>query len=134
MSALDMRKRNDRRFVRGNMEAVAWCFVASPVVVVALDGGRYSVGEVAVMPAVGVLMLVWFKRHPGTPEHLASVELVKPSDYDDYDGPDARTDAFYLAWCDCGWSGDDQPDEQSARAEAQSHTQHVRAGLHTFGE
>ena len=131
MSARDMRKRNERRFIRGQMEAVAWCFVASPVLVVPFGGGRYSVGEVAGLPAVGLLMLVWFKRHPGTPEHLASVELVKPSDYD---GPDALTDAFYLAWCDCGWSGDNQPDERSARAEAQSHTQHVRPGLHAFGQ
>jgi hypothetical protein len=131
MTARDMRKRNDRRFRRGHVEALAWWFVASPVLVLAFGGGRYSVAHAAVLPAVGLLMLVWFKRHPGAPEHLASVSLVKPSDYD---GPDALTNAFYLAWCDCGWNGDDQPDEQSARAEAQSHTQHVRPGLHAFGQ
>jgi hypothetical protein len=76
-------------------------------------------------------MLVWFRRHPIEPEHLASVAFVRATDYE---GPDALTEAFYLAWCDCGWTDDEQPDEESARAEAVAHTSHVRSGLHAFDE
>ena len=84
------------------------------------------------MPAAGVAMLLWFRWRPGVPEHLAGVELVHPTG--DYSGPDARTEPFYLAWCDCGWSGDDRQDEAGARADAHSHTQHVLPGLHAWDE
>ena len=113
------------------MQGVAWVFIASPLLILALGRGRYSVGEAAVLPAIGLLMLWWSKRHPGLPEHIAAVELVRP---DDYDGPDARLDAFYLPWCDCGWHGDDHADEVSARAEAREHTPNVRPQLHAWGE
>jgi hypothetical protein len=129
MRAREWEKRDRGRFMRDQMEALAWVLLASPILVVAFGGGRYSIGEAAVLPVVGLLMLLWFKRRPAIPEHVASVELVGP---DDYDGFDARTTPFYLPWCDCGWHGDDQPDEQSARAEALRHTQHVRPGLHAF--
>jgi hypothetical protein len=124
-------KRDRRRFIGDQMRFMAWLFLASPILILAFGRGRYSVGEAAVLPVVGFLMLLWFKHRPGVPEHVASVELVRPGDYD---GPDARTESFYLAWCDCGWNGDDQPDEQSARAEARRHTEHVRPELHAFDE
>ena len=69
-------------------------------------------------------MLLWFRRRPGPPEHVASVELVRP---------EGRSEPFYLAWCDCGWHGDDQRAEASARAEAREHTPHVRNGLRPWG-
>jgi hypothetical protein len=115
--------------MRDRMKALAWVFVASPILVLIFGGGRYSLGETALMPVIGVLMLLWFRRRPTVPEHVAAVELVRP---DDYHGPGAKLDAFYLAWCDCGWSGDDQRDEHAARSEARRHTEHVRPGLHPF--
>jgi hypothetical protein len=128
---MNLRQRDFRRDVRDRMRDLAWVFIASPVLVVALGRGRYSVWEAAFMPVVGILMLLWFRRHPTVPEHVAAVELVRP---DDYHGPGAKLDSFFLAWCDCGWSGDDQRDEQAARTEASQHTSHVRSGLHAWGE
>jgi hypothetical protein len=116
--------------MRQRMSALAWVFIASPVLIVALGRGRYSVAEAAFMPAVGLGMLIWLRRRPAkVPEHLASVEYVQP---DDYHGPDALTTPFYLAWCDCGWSGDDQPNEEAARREAREHAPEVRPGLHAW--
>jgi hypothetical protein len=124
-------KRDIRRGIRDRMTGVAWVFVASPLLVLAFGRGRYSVIEAMFMPVVGIAMLLWFRTRPTVPAHVASVELVQPGG--DYTGPDALTEPFYLAWCDCGWNGDDQNDERSARAEALEHTQHVRDGLHAWG-
>ena len=123
------RKRELRRHLRGQTRILAWVFIASPLIVLGLGGGRYTVVGAAFMPVVGVAMLLWLRRHPGVPAHLASVEYVQP---DDYDGPDALTTPFYLAWCDCGWHGEDQRDEAAAREEARAHTPHVRAGLNAW--
>lgn len=131
MESRSLRKRERRRFMREQMTTLAWVFIASPILLLVFGGGRYSVWESALMPVVGIVMLLWFRRHPAVPQHIAAVELVRSADYD---GPHAEADLFYLAWCDCGWSGDDQRDEQSARAEACSHTKNVRPGLHAYGE
>jgi hypothetical protein len=113
------------------MTWTAWVFVGSPLLILAFARGRYSVAEAAFLPIVGIAMLLWFRRRPTVPDHVAAVELVQPTDYS---GPDALTDPFYLAWCDCGWNGDDHSDEPAARAEALEHTEHVRAGLNAWGE
>jgi hypothetical protein len=119
--------------MRDQMKAVAWVFIASPIAIAIFGDGRYGALEAAFLPVVGLLMLAFYRWRPlPDPEHLASVEYVVPAN--DYDGPDALTTPFYLAWCDCGWNGDDQPDEQSARAEARRHTEHVRPELHAFDE
>jgi hypothetical protein len=127
---MNWRKRDLRRRMRGRMQALAWAFVASPALVLAL-GRHDSVAEAAFPPIVGIAMLLWFRRRPTVPAHVAAVELVQP---DDYKGPDALTHPFYLAWCDCGWNGDDQNDEASARADALEHTRNVRDGLHAWGD
>jgi hypothetical protein len=126
-----LRGRELRRDLRGRTKAVAWWFIASPALVLAFGGGRYSVWQAAALPVIGVVMLLWLNRRPGAPEHIAAVELVRP---DDYHGPDAKLDAFYLPWCDCGWFGDDHADAHSARAEARQHTPHVRPGLRAWGK
>jgi hypothetical protein len=131
MESRSLRKREHRRFMREQIKTLAWVFIASPILVLVFGGSRYSVWEAAVMPVVGILMLLWLRRHPTVPPHIAAVELVRPADHH---RSDAELDRFYLAWCDCGWSGDDHRDEQSARAQARSHTKNVRPGLHAFGE
>ena len=128
---VNWRGRELRRDLRGRMTSVAWWFIASPVLVVAFGGGRYSVWHAAALPVVGVLMLLWLRRRPGLPEHVATVELVRP---DDFHGPDAKLDVFYFPSCDCGWLGDDHADAQAARAEAKRHTPHVRPGVRASGE
>jgi hypothetical protein len=126
-----MRWREMRRQLRLTSTGLGWVFVASPVLVLLFGRGRYSVAEAAFMPVIGVAILLWLKARPARwPEHLASVEHVRP---DESDGPDARTTPFYLAWCDCGWLGDDQPSEEAARLEAREHTPHVRDGLRAWG-
>jgi hypothetical protein len=106
------------------MIILAWVFIASPAVTLTLTD--YSVAQSLFAPALGVVLLLWFRLRPlRDPEHLASVEYVAP---DDYHGPDALTTPFYLASCDCGWNGDDQASEAAARAEALEHTPHVRDG------
>ena len=128
---MNLRQREFRRDMRSHSKALAWVFIALGLLVLAFDRGRYTPVEAAFMPIVGVAMLLWLRRHPAAvPVHLASVEHVQPNDYD---GPDARTTPFYLAWCDCGWTGEDQPDETAARQEARAHTPHVRDGLHAWG-
>jgi hypothetical protein len=128
---VNQRARSRRRSMRGRMQGVAWAFIASPLLILLFGHGRYSVGEAAVLPVIGLLMLWWFRRRPGVEEHIASVEYVQP---DDYHGPDAKNDPFYLPWCDCGWHGDDHADEASARADAAEHTPNVRPALHAWGE
>jgi hypothetical protein len=129
---MNLNQRERRRSLRGRLKGVAWAFVASPLLILTLGHGQYSVAQAAFMPVVGILMLLWFRHRPlDVPEHLGSVEYVQP---DDYHGPDALNEPFYLAWCDCGWSGDDQPTEAAAREEAREHTPHVRDGLHSWGE
>ena len=128
---MSLRRRNARREARSRMRALAWVFLASPILVVLFGKGRYSVYEAALMPVVGVAMLLWFRRRPlRWPEHLASVAYT--SRLDDYHGPDALPPgSFYLAWCDCGWLGaEDHADAESAAREAREHTPHVRPGLH----
>ena len=119
-----------RRSLRERMEFVGWAFVGAPLLMLAFGGGRYTVADGAIVFVFG-LAIVWLtrRRRARYPEHLASVEYVRP---DDYHGPDALTAPFYLAWCDCGWMGDDQPDEAAARREAREHSPHVRDGLHAF--
>jgi|tagenome__1003787_1003787.scaffolds.fasta_scaffold20641447_1 hypothetical protein len=113
------------------MQGLAWVFIASPLLVLTVGRGRYSLAEAAFMPAVGLFILLWLKRRPASsPEHLASVEYVQPGDTD---RPDALTTPFCLAWCDCGWLGDEQSTEDAARSEAGQHTAHVRDGLHAWG-
>ena len=80
------------------------------------------------MPALGVAILLWLRLRPGLPEHVASVEYLRR---DDYGGPDALPPCF-IAWCDCGWTSDDRPDEPAARSEALRHTVHVRSGLNPY--
>lgn len=112
--------------MREQLRAVAWVFVASPVLIVIFGKGRYSVAEAAVLPVVGALMFLWYRRHPlPDPEHLAAVAWLAR---DDYDGPDAIPPA-YAAWCDCGWWGDDHAAEEDARREAEEHAERVRPGL-----
>jgi hypothetical protein len=128
---MTLSRREFRRSMRSRTQALAWVFIASPLLVLAVGGGRYTVVEAAFLPILGVAMLLWLRRHPATvPAHLASVEYVQPNDYD---GPDADTTPFYLAWCDCGWNGEDQVDEAAARQEARGHTPHVRDGLNAWG-
>ena len=129
---MTLREREHRRDMRDRMTSMAWLFVGSPLLILAFGRGRYSVVEAAFLPIVGIAMLLWFRRRPIVPSHLAAVELVQRAD--DYTGPDALTAPFFLAWCDCGWLGDDHTDEQSARAEALEHTRHVRAGLNAWGD
>jgi hypothetical protein len=75
------------------------------VLVLTVGRGHYSVAEAAFMPAVGLCILLWLKTRPASvPEHLASVEYVQGHT----DRPDAPTTPFYLAWCDCGWLGDER--------------------------
>jgi len=128
-------RREHRRDMRSRMRACAWVFIASPVAILAFGDGRYGVLEAAFLPVVGLLMLAFYRMRPlPDPEHLASVEHVVEFS-DDYDGADARTLPFYLAWCDCGWHGEgDHATEQAARDEALGHTSHVREGLHAWGE
>jgi len=125
-------RRNVRERLRDATVAMGWVFVASPLIFLVFGSRGRSALEMASIPIVGVLLLVWVRRHPARyAEHVAAVEHVQP---DDYDGPDALTTPFYLAWCDCGWNGDDQASEDAARREAREHTRHVRDGLHAFGE
>jgi hypothetical protein len=131
MSRMTLRERDFRRDMRDRMRWVAWVFVGSPLLILAVGRGQYSVAEAAFLPIVGIVMLLWFRSRPTLPDHVAAVELVQPDD--DYTGPDALTQPFYLAWCDCGWNGDNHDDEPGARAEALEHTQHVRGGLHAWG-
>jgi hypothetical protein len=128
---MNQRQRNFRRDMRDRMKDLAWVFIASPVLVAAFGWGRYSVWEAAFLPVIGVLMLLWFRRHSTVPEHVAAVERVR---LDGDHGRDAGRDWVYLAWCDCGWSGDDHGDEHAARNQARQHTAHVRSGLHAWGE
>src|SRR3954452_17950714 len=91
------RRRERRRSQRESTKYLAWVFVASPILVLVLGHGRYSIAEAAVMPALGVAILLWLRLRPGPPEHVASVEYLSR---DDYDGPDALPPCF-IAWCDC---------------------------------
>jgi hypothetical protein len=116
---MERRKRERKRGMRGRMSGLAWTFIAMPLIFLVV-GRSGSVYELAFGPIVGGLMLLWQWRHPVPAEHVASVENVRGE--------------FYLAWCDCGWNGDDQTSEASARWEAQQHTEHVLPGLHAWDE
>jgi hypothetical protein len=102
---MDRHQRYFRRDLRNRFKDLAWVFIASPVLVAAFGQGRYSVWEAAFLPMVGLLVLLWFRRHSTVPEHVAAVERVR---LDGKQDPHAMSDCFYLAWCDCGWSGDDK--------------------------
>src|SRR4051794_16506310 len=119
------RRRERRRSQRESTKYLAWVFVASPILLLVFGHGRYSIAEAALMPAIGVVIVLWLRLRPGLPDHVASVEYLHR---DDYDGPDALPPCF-IAWCDCGWTSDDRPDEPAARSEALRHTEHVRSGL-----
>lgn len=106
------------------MQVLACVLIASPVAAPLL--GRDVIDLVAGIP-IGLGILAWYRWRPGPPEHLASVEYVVPDG--SYDGPDAITEPFFYAWCDCGWTGDDQDSEASARDEAGRHAPTVRDGL-----
>jgi hypothetical protein len=109
--------RQSRRSSRQGVRSLAYFLIAAPVLAPLL--GRDVIDLVAGIP-IGVGILLWHRWRPGPPEHLASVEHVVPH-------------GFYLAWCDCGWQGDDQDSEASARDEAARHAPAVRDGLHAFG-
>ena len=113
----ERRRRDRKRDFRGRMQALAWTFIAFPLFFV-IAGRQGSAIELAFGPVVGALMLLWQWRHPVPPEHVAAVERVRGE--------------FFLAWCDCGWNGDDQETEDAARSEAQQHTEHVQLGLHAW--
>ncbi len=112
--------------MRERMTGLGWVFIASPLLILAFGQGRYSLAETAFMPILGAGILLWLRRRPAPQKHVAGVEFVRP---DDYRGPGAKLAPFYLAWCDCGWSGDDQQTERAARADAHEHTDHVLPGL-----
>ena len=110
------------------MRVVAYLFIAAPAAAPLLNR---RLSELIVGIPMGLGILWWYRRHPGPPEHLASVEHVVPGR--DYGGPDAITTPFYMAWCDCGWMGNDHTTEEGARREACAHAEEVREGLHAFG-
>ena len=116
---MDRRKRERKRYMRGRMATVAWIFVGSPLIAVVV-GRSGSVYELAFLPVIGGLMLLWQWRHPVAAQHIAAVEDVRGE--------------FFLAWCDCGWNGEDQTSEAAARWDAQQHTEHVQPGLHAWDE
>jgi hypothetical protein len=130
---MSLRSRDNRRSRRTHIEGVAWVFVGMPVLIVLFGRGQYTVGEAAILPIVGGLMFLWFRRHPlPWPEHYGAVEHVHPDPPDDPLVPPKQP--FYMGWCDCGWLGDDQPTEEAARREIAEHASVVRDGLHAFGE
>lgn len=129
---MNQAKRARRRDVRDRMKTVAYVFLVLPVVAVAFEDDRYTPVQVGFMMGVGLLMLLYFRLRPAPPKHVAVVELVQREN--DYDGPDALTEPFYAAICDCGWWGQERRDEAGARDDGLGHTPHVLAGLRKAGD
>jgi hypothetical protein len=129
---MNQAKRARRRDLRDRMKAVAYVFIVLPVVAVIFEADRYTPAQVGFMMAIGGLMLLWFRLRPAPPKHVAVVEFVQRAN--DYDGPDALTEPFYAAICDCGWWGHEHRDEASARHDGLGHTPHVLDGLRGQGD
>jgi len=118
-----LNKRERVRDRRRTAQGLAVAFLLMPVlslgVMISTDRG-FDPGTF-LGTALGGAVLLWQSRRPAAfPEHLAAVDRLD--------------DGTYTPWCDCLWTGEVHSSEDVARIEARTHTEHVREGLHVWGD